>query len=590
MRRMAVALAAALAVAAAPAGAEAPERTDRGDLKARRAAEWLREKARLGAKLPSAVGNDAQVTLRDTAGLVDAGDLDGDGRSDVVDVGARRDYDANLGYREGMRLNAYRGVDGKALWTRDIPAATFVFAVVTKVGTEGKPGVVVVSYDETGEWVGEVHVGGRSVAVTVRSYDRTGALLWERPLHSAWGAAPFVSADVSIDVEGTIDAVAGGGTDLLLRSTFIGYVYFAGKATMVQFSVMDGATGAVEPLGQPLQTENPAGAALAAGDLDGDRLDDVVTEVSTSASLSLVALSSADGRQLWKLPGLAGRGDELWLTRLPDVTGDGRADVGALMYGFGPATVTPPEPSPTVAVVDGARGTVPFAKTAWWLMPLGDADGRPGAEVAVAVLTEGRAKAGFAVSAYTAAGRRLWTAARSLPVAGRDVTDFALGQIGDTGGDGVAEIGYGIVGGRGRAARRDEGIVDGRTGRVRKDPRPGMHATRAALDGRGSDTYQTSVGGGTFTVHTWRGDRPSRLWSAAVRADGVAGAALPVSVDGDRCTDVAFTLYDRRGTARSVVFSGSTGRPLWQLDRAGAAAGTVSVPRVVGHRTYQRGC
>ncbi|HVF06886.1 MAG TPA: hypothetical protein VNA20_18760 [Frankiaceae bacterium] len=595
MRRTAAVLAVALALGAAPAGADAPAGGDPSGRKAQRAGEWLREKARLGAKLPGAVTYDAAELVAEWAELADAGDLDGDGKSDVVDVRARLEYDEVLGFRETVKIEAYRGYDGKALWARDLPTASFVFPMVTTVGLDGAPGVVVVTYQDAED--GTESAGGGGYAAAVTSFDRTGTPLWVRPLDGSWGYVPMTFAAQVTEVEGLIDAVAGGGRDLLLRTTLMAEAAdpVGEQPSTVQFSVLDAATGAVKPIGQPLTTEAPSGTVLPGGDLDGDKLDDVVFEVATSTTSSLVALSSADGRQLWKLANVAGSSAHLMLTDLPDATGDGRSDIGALILDFGGGVIVEggpraasslPMPGSTVALVDGARGRLLWSKKASALMALGDVDRRPGIELGVGTPVYERNRSGFTVSAFTAAGRRVWSTTRTLKTSG---AMSAFSEIGDVGGDGVAEVGYAVVSGFGRTARRDEGVIDGRTGRVRKDPRPGMYATRAALDGRGSDAYEADSGRGTFTLHTWRGDKPARLWSAAVRAVGIHGRSLPVAVDGDKCTDIAFTL-ETATTFRSVVFAGSTGRPLWQLDRSGNAAGVAGKPSVVSHRTYQRGC
>ena len=596
MRRLVAALAAVVALGAAPAGAGGAPPRDAAAVRARRTTVWQRAHARLAKAFPAGAHSDAAELLNDWAELTDAGDLDGDGKNELVDVRTRLEYDDTLGFRETVRLEAFRGSDGKALWNRALPAAAIVFPIFTTVGVDGKRGVVVVSYEIVED--GTDNAGGGYGAVTVASFDGAGTPLWVRELGGSYGYAPLTYAAGATDVEAEIDAVAGGGKDLLLRTVLFTDAGSPAdrRTTAQQFSILDGATGVVRPVGQPTQTEF-AGSVLAAGDLDGDQLDDIVTEVGSGGSVGLVALSSTvAGKELWRLAQFATTDAETYLVRLPDVTGDGRADVGAETLVFGGGIIVigpgrkpsgPTQPSSTMTLIDGARGTVAWAKKGSRLMVLGNADRKAGAEVAIGTGVYGSGKAGFTVAAYTATGRRLWSVTRTVKGVD-DVDSSGFGEIGDVGTDGVADIGFGIVAGAGKRVRRDEGTIDGRTGRVTKDPRPGMYITRAALDGRGNDAYERVASRGLFTLHTWRGDQPVRLWSVTVRASGLVSRSTPTSVDGDKCGDVVFTISD--AGFRSIVYSGSTGRPLWQLDRSGNAAGTVGAPSIVSHRTYRRGC
>lgn len=558
---------------------------------------WLAERARLGRGLPAPA--KAIEEFGYYAYLEDAGDLDGDGKGDVVDVRGHLQYDDVLGIIETVRLEARRGRDGGALWTLSLPPSSYVFPVFTKVGLDGKPGALVIAYRDV-DLRADVGAAG-AYETTVYSVNGAGTPVWVRDLDGAWGGSipGFGVGDTTVN--GLFDAVAGGGTDLLLQTTLM-----AGGADPVmgavdtgksgaEFSVLDGATGAVRPLGAPMQSGWEAPYAEPVGDLDKDKLADVVVDSATdSGEATLTALSSADGRVLWTRPRYAA-GHYRQIVSLPDVTGDGAADVGVhdIVDGFGPPGGPPGSTasSAQVLLLDGASGRQLWRKAGTRLYALGNVDGRPGAELAVGETLNG-SSVGFTVGVFTATGKRLWSVTRKLKLpANADKWSYynSWSAFADFNADGVLDIGYAVRTGSGKSERRDEGSIDGRTGRVTRDARKDMYGTRAAFDGRGADAFVATAMGGVLTIEAWKGDAPKQLWSIGVRFAGTFQYSTPLSVDGDKCGDLAVAVF-RPTDSADIVFSGSTGAPLWSITRVDDKASVIAKPAVARHKVYRKGC
>jgi hypothetical protein len=593
MRWTKIMLAAALTLGAVPAMASGAERATKQE----RQQEWLRDRARLSRGLDNQIerksGDEGDSSL-----LVDAGDLDGDGRSDFVDLRSHLTYDQSLGVQETMRLEAFRGYDGKALWTRSLAPSAFVFPLIAKVGIDGKPGVVVLTFDGFSDY--SQAGGADEFHGTVQAYDHAGAPAWAHPLPGADGFSIPGYVAVYGGVHGFFDVTNTGATDVLIST---GYVAEANDPTwtvyesrsLTQFAVIDGATGTVTPLGMPVPGDWSGVWGYPVGDLDKDKRDDVVLDHMTESGPVLTAISGATGLTLWTQPATGDFGFRE-IVALPDVTGDGAADVGILNESFGDMTaataaakpIPVPMASSTATLVDGAKGTVRWSKPGTRMFALGNADKKAGSEVAVGDYVYTSASYGFTVAAYTASGKRLWSVRRTVPSGRNEYGKNSWGAIGDVHGDGVTDVGFAVVSGSGRKAHREEGTVNGRTGRVSRDQVPGLWATRAALDAHGADAYETKSARGVFTVTAWPGNGGSRLWSTSVRSGETFYRSFATSVDGDKCGDMVTSLYGAHDV--DVVFSGSAGTPLWMLTRTGTAAGVASKPSVTAHKVYRKSC
>lgn len=568
MRRAVAAMLAALLVA--PSFASASDDDD-----ATRRTKWLATRDAIAEQLGV---RERASTTDDWAYLANAGDLDGDRANDVVDIRTHIVDDDVSGYRETVRLEAFRGRDGKALWTLALPEAAFVFAVPANVGLDGKPGFVVLSYSDND--VDAVAAGGDAGVDSITAYDGGGKQLWVAALPTGYADAPAGAVSAYTNFNSFVDAIAGGGPDLLVRTTGYGYV-IAGvdEQTASQFHVVDSATGVLRPLGTPFP-QYATGAE--AGDLDRDGVEDVVVTHGDA----LTALRGKDGTTLWTLPDYGVRDSFSRSERLgADVTGDGVTDVAVNATSFSSRTF-----KREVVIVDGAKGKVTARFRGSFAEPMGNVDGKPGSELLVA--GPGAGAGSLTAAAYTGTGRRVWSVSKTAG-SGGDVmgTMTSYGRIGDVQPDGVLDLAYAVetMARNGRATRR-EGLIDGRTGRDRALPGNELSMARDGLDGRGADFYDVSIERGSLTVSTWSGTTRRKLWTSGVAGSGFMrwGEEL-VSVDGDKCGDLAVSTASG-ATTTDVVFAGSTGKPLWSLRRSGNAPGQVTKPAARSNRVFTRSC
>ncbi|HEV2891589.1 MAG TPA: hypothetical protein VGX28_14545 [Frankiaceae bacterium] len=588
----------ATALGSAPVAAPAAARAPRGDARtalAAYAAGYDALAKRMPAARPAAdaVAQAAAAApaaeTYDVAVPVEAGDLDGDGGNDVADLRLHETFDGATGaFTFAIRVEAHRGRDGRLLWSKVLPG-DFPYPLFTKVGAAGKGGMVVVTEEMDGVDQGFAAVtAGES---GVYAYDGAGTLLWEHtaPVVDAEAVVGGMGAGLYVDDLG--DLVPGGGEDVLIE-TYVGtgasepvngeLVVSRGY---VQLSVVDGATGTAHDLGAPFLTEDFVFGTVV-GDVSGDRVADVVAVAGGPGERALRARRSTDGAELWASPMPANT--EPYIQSVPDMTGDGRVEIVLFQGEWESGTET-------FSLIDGATGHVLWKPQGTaTVVPLGDVDGRRGAEVAVVKDVSDRANVGISVTALTASGRRVWSVTRRVSVSGMQGARPSAGggSVGDVDADGITDIGYAVTAlPPGSVGRRDEGTVDGRTGRVRRDPVADMRGTKASIDGRGSDSYTRTAARGILTVAAWRGDRPARLWETAVVA-GVDGDIVQGSfaslVDRDRCADLVVTVEGAGQT--TVVLSGATGAPSWALSRKGDAPGVVSRPKVRSTKRYARTC
>jgi len=206
---------------------------------------------------------------------------------------------------------------------------------------------------------------------------------------------------------------------------------------------------------------------------------------------------------------------------------------------------------------------------------------------------DGDDELGFELTTYNAAGTKLWSAKRVISFKGIDsfMATGSYGEIGDTNGDGANEIGYSLKLMGDSAKRADEGTIDGRTGKVRRDPVSGMFATRLAFDGNGSDGYRIdNKKPNVLHATAYRGHDSKVLWDVTMAVKGMPNTVATALYAGrDKCADLAVGVSNA-GTFTTYVLSGATGRPLWALTRSGDGAGKVTHPSARSAKTFSRSC
>lgn len=588
-------LSAALVAAALPVPAmgDAPREAAPGLRAARQ--EWARQYRELARNMPverllDAADAAAATETFDYAELLPAGDLDGDGSGDVADFRAHETYDDATGaYSVTARVEARRGRDGRLLWSRVLPGE-YPYAVFTAVGAKGRPGMIAFGFEGVQQ---DAMVAGTAVgATTATAYDGAGSTVWTFSSETVSAASAVHGSGVGTYVDDMGDLVPGGGTDLLLDTQAGAAVTDpAGLADefhgTLQVRVLDGATGVVRDLGMPYETDESLTWPGVIPDVTGDRRADVGVVVEQVGQATLHVLASSDGSSQYSM-GAIQPGDRYRVYGLGDVNGDGVGDHVASSLSY-------LDEASEITVVDGKGGTALWSKEGWGAASLGNIDRRRGDEVVVTTMLDGDAGVGFSAAAYDASGRTVWSVKRvavTSDIENGYMTRVSTSDVGDVHGDGVLDLGYTVVVTPfGAAPRRDEGIVNGRTGRVMRDPVADMYNDSIAFDGRGTDSYTRVLANGVLTVTAWRGDAPKRLWQVAVPA-GAKGDRVQDSfgahLDRDRCGELLVTVAGARTT--TVVLSGATGAPMWALTRTGDAAGVVSRPSARSRKTFARTC
>jgi hypothetical protein len=436
-------------------------------------------------------------------------------------------------------------------------------------------------------------------SATVTALDGAGKVVWTHTLEGGFGYGPGTGAVEETYVTGLFDVVAGGGTEVLVETVGGGAGYdpigVAGTAaTVAQLTVLDGTTGTPTPFGPPIPTTSFDVPVSTTPDLDGDKVPDVAAVAASGPTTEVLALSGARGTPVWAAHGLPD--SELSYPQpVGDVTGDGVTDLAVAHFPFSGSPVLASYLGGRVTLVDGKAGTVRWTRPGDLAYGVGNVDRRPGGEVLVAALLEEDAAFGVTAAAYDAAGKAVWSVRRAvsdsvLRDGGGGMISVGLTSAGDVQDDGAPDIGYGIsvtpMKGRGV---HDDGTIDGRTGRVLRDPVDNLRVARAALDGHGADSYTRTTSGGLLTVAAYRGDTGGRLWRTALSGGGTPWSTFAARLDRDRCMELVLAM--RAGAVTTdYVLSGATGLPLWALSRSGNGAATVVHPHVRRHTRYVRTC
>lgn len=538
---------------------------------------WEAGRQRMLHHLPidPALRQSAESLTDDDARLVPAGDLDGDGLKDLLDLRQHLVYNPTTDTISGTAMiDAHRGIDGAQLWTASLGATQYVFAWPSKVGTSGGNGVLVVQYNDT--YAEGLVAGVDAGTMTLSAYDGHGTQTWTRTF-SATGSGSLVTySDAFPYLAGTFDAVAGGGTDALVvvpggSQVGVPFVAAAGGAS-AQLLVVDGANGTPKPLGVPLAGNGAYVEATPVADLDADHLDDAVLTTTTANSGRALAVSGGTGKPIWTatLPDA----DDSWPDSFGDVTGDGIADVVVDHSRYGGLPIGDVIGG-RVSLLDGKTGTVRWTKPGDLAFEIGHG------LVGTAASVDEDDTIGIAVAAYDVTGAERWSVRRS--VKWPDSSAFAetnVGRAGDVEPDGYGDLGYLVsMAATHGGGSYDGGTVSGRTGRVIKDPVRDLYLAHTAIDGRGDDAFTRAIAKGLLTVVAWRGDGSRMLWRTALPVTGSSSYYLGQPVDRDHCGDLMVSVRSD-ATSTTYALSGATGLPLWSLSRTGTAAAVIGHPHV----------
>lgn len=502
---MLIVLAFALAAPVARAAADA------GPATLRDAADAYKERVREGiehTRVRRATGSGATEYLAGWPFLQPAGDLDGDGRRDVLAFS----FDDATGR---VILRGLRGTDGTVLWTRRELAGFFAFPMPARLGPDGRDGVLYFTLREIDTPVAFVF------RMRLLALAGDGATVWDRTLEGTLVLAPGLAIGRDLPhFRGVLDAVPGAAQEVLVGREDTTYPFLVpiDRSEVMRAHVLDGADGSVASESS-MTTTGAYPVPFAGPDLSGDGLDDYLFLAESYAygddgrrlPNALSAHRGTDGTELWRTVAPVTTGSRLVV--LGDATGDGVPDwalqPGERFDGVG-----------ALALLDGSSGALRWSVPEGWPRRLGDADGDGLADVGVQYRTYccpgGRLDVTYA--ALDGTGAAVYTAAYGVPWPEQAIVTatWTYPDLGDLDGDGVTDAGH------------DLQLVD--------------------LDAERFYTERGAVSGRTG----------AKLWSGRVRAP------LYTSVDGAG-DDLASLIQLQDNTTRIIAQDGATGETLWDV-------------------------
>ncbi len=487
--------------------------------------------AMIAAALPVVPSNAARPERVDF--IKPVGDLDGDGRSDVVAHQVGR----------ATTLVARRGVNGSVLWRRTYESA-IPFAVALGPNSNG---VLVISNIKGVCWLTWTHecmAGDLNAGRRIEVLDSRGTRLWSLELwrRESDGSSTELYRPIAIDQFASRD-----GSEILMHR-LVNESTGPRSVLASSIEVRSVATGAI--ISSPVTNAFDGTTLAAAGDLSGDGFIDYAT-ISTDQSYSFLnAFSGADGRLMWRGPLSFERGS---IVPAGDLTGDGTADL--LAWSFASKN----SPSKTISL-DGRTGMQisewPYVDPA----AIGDVD------------RDGKGDIAFWTSGWS--GRRRQMTYRVVRSAGSNVLtktytaqfvgiDSARGgmPLGDVDGDGVqdVELTFDVVTSTAHVVRRF--LLNGRTGAIRSMD-PGAMPLLQTLDGHGTDLLVTARAGRGGQLRGVDGKTGKVLWRRTTRSEPrrelICGAA---DLTGDGRAETC--VLDDAGNV--LILSGRDGRAIWTI-------------------------
>ena len=577
----------ALVCSLMPPAAAARGATSRADIPRELAAMVADSLRSLGAP-DHVVAGVQDAEYRANPYLHPVGDLDGDGKSDVISV-AQRDSEADPSARE-LVLTGRRGSDGQVLWTHTRPGGWNTI-LPAKVG--GGDGLLLFNIQATswgtaisGAQKGEDPYGGWTdtgvdVRTQITALNTAGQQLWTRELgRGHYAYAPRETRVVSnlVFPVGVMDAT-GTGADDILTATYNRQPGPAGPQDTLRTGVIDGADGREASSSAVRDVAGMVTSVEPTTDISGDGRDDYLiysAKDDVAAGATLQAISGSNHAQLWSKPQTRRPAPFVVVTNVGDADSDGTPDLAL----SGDAAV--------VDIVDGATGAKQSTVRGNEVLRLGDVTGDGKNEIGTIHIEPERAR--VTVSAFRPSGTVVYSQMNSVPL---KVNSTATAwQLGDVDRDGVRDVGFQVesVAGDGMSANTDRGVVSGRTGELLHHKLVPAVTRNASVDGDGADSIAVSAWGSTHRDLTAIDGRTGKeLWTGRVRPRGARATFTSVALDdltGDgrseaivtvnsetARTDVRVGVVDADFFVDSYVLSGRDGATLWQTD-----ASPVSTP------------
>jgi hypothetical protein len=478
--------------------------------------------------------SDTNVLSGDFGGIVAAGDLNGDGRADVLDERL-----VNRGISTVASMTARDGRTGHELWRwhGPWPNSGSLSAVTGRIGTSGRRGVVILSEADEND--------GASVVTLTALSGRSGHEVWRRRVASR--------PDGDIEIVDKTHDLPGADTD------FVVAVADQGPRSLLEPVVVNGLNGHVVRLPAHVGAGEPEVALYTVPDLDGNGLDDLVL-ARGGAHAGIVAEDGQTGRVLWALRGSGFRSGNAIVTPVGRLTGSQAPDlvIGTNPPGFKGRQVQ--------TLVQGSDGHILWRKRADQVLAVG----RAGPHLVAAVdlvndLQRTKARggaAGISLRAFTPSGHLIYQTMVTLPASQSGVVDAQdnAAIAGDFQPDGAKDVQVAVFAPQ---RRHRTGWINGRTGHFHAlpvlafpvgnlSPVPGTDLVDVTPNGK--HLLLTGVNAERHVY--WR----RQLSAPALYISQVFG----LHASSSKCTGIAVTDEDFPGRQLAAVYTGS-GHLLWTL-------------------------
>ena len=508
-------------------------------------------------------------------GVIDTGDLTGDGRRDVVEHrGLHTSESSSLG------IYARDGETGRLAWQQVFRRGPghLLDAFPARTGRGSRPGLVIADYWRT------TAANGVDSHLVVTGLDGRGRVLWSRTQTGTERHDGDVRRFRNEPAALRIADLRQGSNDVVIylvdRDEDPSAARDSGSVTALRIS---GADGTAAPLGK-ITSEDALPVAGLVPDQDGDGHDDLFVADPGSAG-TLDVRAGRTGSRVWLATVLAARSSYGFYVvpagRLTGAVAAGRPvqDVVLLSGAGAPLTVGTtvlPVPDPRTSAHGHALLLAGGTGKEVWSHPADDAIalGRAGTarKPAVALVLDSESAPGQ-ISARAVDGTELWSGS-----AGPNGTDPYAG--GDLDGDGTTDLAVELylAGDEEPSGAR---YLSGATGAqlAARDALP----LRRSLDGAGDDLVVVEEDDSVRL--TFVDGRSGRSLFAATLPGGGPSGLVPVGAG--RCAEVV-AWSDRGWRGSTVVALSSAGQQRWVLRHDGADLDPGRVTS--GAATVRRGC
>ena len=606
--RIAVAVLAASLLPVVPAAAvelrTPTPRTTGLDLRIQQLAERQREMLGIPDAFFPFLEDDARVRTGRAMWGDAVPDMTRDNSADVIEtdlryryeIGGRQDPLRTVDAQTNTRITLRSGRSGKKIWKKKFDRDAYPFSM--RVGRDGRHGIVVMS----GLW--NFYATTEESTLRFDAFDRKGKHLWTQEFRSIsyYDMLGYVTED-ALMVAAPFNGIRGRADDLLIGLATMVSPLWDAQTTTVRTLTIDGRDGS--------QTAHPVvdigidwwPVPLPTGDLDNDGLDDFATtnklgfdpgssesQEPPSVGGTVYTRKGTNGVPIWTTSGLK-MDIYAWTTRLPDVVGTNRPEVGVSTYV--PRRSSVPIPIdlpllgftryiPRVYLLEGSAGAKQWHRRSDWVYSPGNIDGRgkPDLMLGTYRVKYRKNKSILDQTAVDGYGKDIWKRSLTwnydtMPCPRDACFAWAWGWLDWSPNyqpDRVRDSLFAQEVQQNQAFEdHNTRGIDGRNGRVRFEDETDARIQTAgtAIDGRGSDLVAFEYGKEDNEVRVSARDGRNRmLWTGMLGGpDGLVPRrsgfwAQGFKLEGDRCGDLVINGWERDNSFYGV-FDGGSGRLKW---------------------------